>query len=191
VKPLDSTTRAGLAFWCTVALTVGCFGGKDPPQDLGADLGADLGPDLDAAGDGGWADACVGGTKALVNGGCCSLGCGESGNDDRSLMKCSGGSWACEGQLEVPAQRCASYPKPNICVWQPCAGGSGEEEPDPVRELCCVGGCGGSVVKRRICKTGRYKCEGADPISNCVNYLAACGGAIQKYRDNGYKSTEF
>ncbi len=119
---------------------------------------------------------------------CCSGGCGSS-TDNWVLAVCEGNRWTCEyGTVEYA---CASDIK--ACQAQSFCGGNGptgHEESDPVPELCCELSCEGTKVARRVCESSglRYVCPaGYLPVSKCADYRSACGGIIQKYRDNGYK----
>lgn len=119
--------------------------------------------------------------------GCCSDGCGNSAV--AALPRtCQGGRWSCgKGVLQA---NCAS-PEDSCKAREACTGignGLGDSERDPAPDLCCEQGCDGSVVLRRICKTGiKYECPpGSVPISTCPNPLSACGGAIPSYRQNGF-----
>ena len=127
---------------------------------------------------------------------CCPGYCGAS-TTLKIRRVCTGGEWKCpKGVVE---DACASYNACQIrsnCSYDP---GMGKEEPDPVSELCCVGGCDGTKAVRRVCKSGlEFECpNNSVPISkNCKNdsdndkipdYVNACGGILKKYKDNKYK----
>ena len=119
---------------------------------------------------------------------CCPSYCGAS-TQLKTKRICNGGKWECEsGGVETA---CASYNGCQIkhnCSYSP---GIGKEEPDPVSELCCVGGCDGTKAVRRVCKGGlAFECpNNAFPISkNCKkDFVNACGGILAKYKANGYK----
>jgi hypothetical protein len=121
---------------------------------------------------------------------CCSGGCGSS-TEGWLPASCVNNRWQCERGTPLP--RCTTAE--NACKTQDFCGGPpgpgiGGEEPDPVPELCCEFSCNGSKAARRICDEYglKYVCPaGYTPISLCKNYMDACGGIIQKYRDNGNK----
>ena len=127
---------------------------------------------------------------------CCPGHCGAS-TQLKTKRICSGGKWIC--QPGVVEDACASYNGCQIkqnCSYDP---GMGQEEPDPVSELCCVGGCDGTKAVRRVCKSGlAFECpNNAVPISkNCKkdsnddgipDYVTACGGILAKYKANKFK----
>lgn len=118
---------------------------------------------------------------------CCAGGCGSS-TEGWHAAECVDGRWQCErGTIELA---CASGF--NACtVKTACAQtvGLGNKEKDPAPELCCELGCDGDKAVHRVCKDGlKFECPaGAVPISRCKNYMEACNGILQKYRDNGNK----
>jgi len=118
---------------------------------------------------------------------CCAGGCGSS-TSSWLPAKCINEQWICEkGTIE---DACAS--KQNACKALTFCGGNGplgHSEADPAPELCCELSCRGTKVAHRVCPDGTlYKCPaGYLPVSNCPDYLSACGGIIPIYRANGYK----
>lgn len=120
---------------------------------------------------------------------CCAGYCGSSTLGWRSRI-CSEGKWVCEKGVVEDA--CAS--EHSACTIKTnCSAtvGMNREEPDPVPELCCMNSCKGTKAVKRICKSGlEFECPaGAVPISKAckTDFNSACGGILQKYRDNNYK----
>jgi hypothetical protein len=123
---------------------------------------------------------------------CCSKGCGNSGEGWLPRV-CHDGEWVCEGSAAVLEDACAS--DRDAC--NPMDGchtvGIDKEEQDPAPELCCFPSCAaeGTCVQHRVCKDGTlWECPGGSiPISRCTkpDYKTACGGVLQRYRDNNYK----
>ena len=119
---------------------------------------------------------------------CCSGGCGV-GTVGWLPRICKGGEWVCQGSSPSLEDACASSlyacSKMEYCG----AVGIGKEEPDPAPELCCDGGCSNTTAVHRVCKSGTiWECPaGAVPVSRCKDYKNACGGILQKYRDNNFK----
>jgi hypothetical protein len=120
---------------------------------------------------------------------CCNDGCGRTSTSSLPSI-CRSGKWTCQGSDPVRLEYCAT--KLGACQARTaCTGevGLGKSEPDPAPELCCKGGCSGTEVLNRICRTGTtYDCpDGSVPISRCPNPYGACQGAIGRYRANGNK----
>lgn len=147
-------------------------------------LVASLALAISACGDG---DECSDGAE---NGPmCCNDGCGLRTTNPLPSI-CEGGKWKCQGSDPVFMKYCATL-NGSCQARMACTGdvGLGNEELDPAPELCCKGGCSGTEVLHRVCRTGTtYDCpDGAVPISRCKNPLSACKSAIPRYRKNGNK----
>jgi len=116
---------------------------------------------------------------------CCANGCGL--NTEGGLPRiCRNEKYVCEGSAPVLEDACAS--REQACTPIPgCT--MGREEGDPAPELCCDGGCNGTLALHRVCKTGTlWECPpGAVPVSRCKDYKNACGGILKAYRDNNHK----
>jgi hypothetical protein len=118
---------------------------------------------------------------------CCSGGCGTS-TDGWLPRVCKKASYVCEkGTIEDACAYVATACSPMIACGQKVK--LDGDEPDPAPELCCTPDCSGTEVVHRTCQDGvRFTCPGNSvTISTCKDYKAACGGALQKYRDNDFK----
>lgn len=119
---------------------------------------------------------------------CCAGGCGNSTSNWLPRI-CVEGTWVCQGEKGVVEDACASPTYACIPMDGCHVVGLGREEPDPAPELCCEGGCAGTKAVHRVCNSGTlWECPaGTKAVSTCEDYLAACDGILQRYRDNGYK----